>query len=159
MVKVGKRDAHVTHIEGIQRSDSPPCDTVLDDVDELIMSLDNTDHAEACGAEEGPSESKKTVRKVKVVRSPGVPETPPDGEAVPWLSRFESTTALIKQLEDTLRLMESKGVNLTSAWELANTARSLLDSADVAQALIYANRSFRMALDIHRFPETGVAAS
>ena len=159
MVKVGKRNAHVPHLEGIQRSDPPPCDTVLDDVDELIMSLDNTDNAEACRAEEESSESQKTVRKVKVVRSPGVPEASPADAAVPWLDRFESTTALIKQLEDTLRLMESKGVNLTSAWELANTARSLLDSADVAQALIYANRSFGIALDIHRFPESGVAAS
>ncbi len=159
MVKVGKRDAHVPHIEGIQRGDPPACDAVLEDVDELIMSLDSAEHAEACGVDDGSSESKTTVRKVKVVRSPGVPETPPDVGAVPWLDRFESTTALIKQLEDTLKMMESKGVNLTSAWELANTARSLLDSADVAQALIYANRSFRMALDIHRFPETGVAAS
>ena len=159
MVKVGKRDAHVPHIEGIQRSDPPPCDTVLEDVDELIMSLDCVEPSQASGAEEGPSESKKTVRKVKVVRSPGVPETPPGDGAVPWLDRFETTNALIQQLEETLRLMESKGVNLTNAWELANTARSLLDSADVAQALIYANRSFRMALDLHRFPETGVAAS
>ncbi len=159
MVKVGKRDAHVAHIEGIQRSDSPAGDAILEDVDELILSLDNPDQAEACGAEEGPSESEKIVRKVKVVRSPGIPGTLPDEEPVPWLDRFESTTALIKQLEDTLTLMESKGVNLTSAWELANTARSLLDSADVAQALIYANRSFGIALDIHRFPESGVAAS
>ncbi len=159
MVKVGKRDAHVPHIEGIQRSDPPASDTVLEDVDELIMSLDCVEPAQATGAEEAPPESKKTVRKVKVVRSPGVPETPPGEGAVPWLDRFETTNALIQQLEETLRLMESKGVNLTNAWELANTARSLLDSADVAQALIYANRSFRMALDLHRFPETGVAAS
>jgi hypothetical protein len=57
-------------------------------------------------------------------------------------------------------MMESKGCNLTNAWELANTARSLLDSADVTQALIYANRSFRIAQDVHRFPDSaGVAAS
>lgn len=159
MDKAGKRDAPIPHIEGVQRSNSPTCDAVLDDVDELIMTLDCAEPAQASGAEEGSSKTKKIVRKVKVVRSPGVPESPPGEGAVPWLDRFESTNALIQQLEDTLKLMESKGVNLTSAWELANTARSLLDSADVAQALIYANRSFRMALDIHRFPETGVAAS
>lgn len=159
MDKVGKRGVHIPHMKGAQRSDPPACDAVLDDVDELIMSLDGVEPARASGAEEDSSESKRTVRKVKVVRSPGVPETPPDAGAVPWLDRFETTNALIQQLEDTLRLMESKGVNLTNAWELASTAKSLLDSADVAQALIYANRSFRMALDIHRFPETGVAAS
>jgi hypothetical protein len=67
---------------------------------------------------------------------------------------------LIGQLEDTLELMEQRGVNLTSAWALANTARSLLDSADVTQALIYANRSFRLALEVHRLEgPTGAAAS
>jgi hypothetical protein len=159
MVKVGKRDAQIPHVEVHQRGEPPACDAVLDDVNELINSLDCVEPAKASGAEEDSSDSKKIVRKVKVVRSPGVPENPPDEGAVPWLDRFETTNALIQQLEDTLKLMESKGVNLTSAWELANTARSLLDSADVAQALIYANRSFRMALDIHRFPDTGVAAS
>jgi hypothetical protein len=39
-------------------------------------------------------------------------------------------------------------------------ARSLLESADVIQALIYANRSFRLAMDVHRLNgEAKVAAS
>jgi hypothetical protein len=132
---------------------------VAEDIDELISSLD-------C-----PPEKPKVVKKVTVKRvlaqeqpeamsSPGVPEGADDPGAVPWLDRYETTNNLIGQLEETLRVMEAKGVNLTSAWELANTARSLLESADVPQALIYANRSFRLAMDVHRFPDsTGAAAS
>jgi hypothetical protein len=94
-----------------------------------------------------------------VPASPGVPEGEDDGGAMPWLDRYEATNRLIEQLEETLTMMEKRGVNLTQAWELANTARSLLDSADVAQALIFANRSFRMAMDIHRFQEPASGAA
>ena len=73
-----------------------------------------------------------------------------DSGAVPWLDRYDTTERLLEQLEETLRLMESRGLNLTSAWELAMTARALLESADVVQALIYANRAVRVALDTHR---------
>ncbi len=110
-----------------------------------------------------PKERKRSHHEeedIGSVRSPGVPDEVPTEGAVPWLDRYESTNRLISQLEDTLRMMESNGCNLTNAWELANTARSLLDSADVTQALIYANRSFRIAQDLHRFPDSaGVAAS
>ncbi len=109
-----------------------------------------------------PSAKKKVVHEVEdpaIFSSPGVPVGGSDTGAMPWLDRYESTNSLIAQLEDTLRMMEANGCNLTNAWELANTARSLLDSADVTQALIYANRSFRIAQDIHRFPDKGVAAS
>jgi hypothetical protein len=158
MVKAGKRDM-VPQGNGAHGSDPQACDPVMDDVDELIMSLDCVVPSVANSTETEDSERPTRVRKVKVVRSPGIPEEPRGDDAVPWLDRFESTNALIDQLEDTLKMMERKGINLTNAWELANTARSLLDSADVAQALIYANRSFRLALDVHRFPESGVAAS
>ena len=73
-----------------------------------------------------------------------------DSSVIPWMDRYESTERLLKQLEETLQLMEARGVNLSSAWELANTARSLLDSADVIMALIYANRALRLALEVHR---------
>lgn len=158
MVKAGKRGM-IPHAEGAQRSDPQACDPVLDDVDELILSIDCDAPVKASGAEGDAQEKRTKVRKMKVVRSSGIPEEPSSEGAVPWLDRYESTNALISQLEDTLKMMERKGVNLTNAWELANTARSLLDSADVAQALIYANRSFSLALDVHRFPESGVAAS
>ena len=111
-------------------------------------------------AERTQSPDPATEDELAAVRSPGVPEEVADNAVVPWLDRYESTNALIVKLEDTLRMMENKGVNLTNAWELATTARSLLESADVAQALIYANRSFRLALDVHKFPDSpGVAAS
>lgn len=152
VVKAGKR-AGAPPVDRVYEPDSPKsCDPILDDVDELIMSLD-------CE----PSAKKKVVHEVEdpaIFSSPGVPVGGSDTGAMPWLDRYESTNSLIAQLEDTLRMMEANGCNLTNAWELANTARSLLDSADVTQALIYANRSFRIAQDIHRFPDTkGVAAS
>ncbi|UCC92386.1 MAG: hypothetical protein JSW25_06845 [Thermoplasmata archaeon] len=151
MVKAGKRGG-APPVERVYEPDPPEsCDPVLDDVDELIMSLD-------CE----PAAKKKVVQEQDEVdyASPGVPEEPSSEGAVPWLDRYESTNSLITQLEQTLRMMEANGCNLTNAWELANTARSLLDSADVTQALIYANRSFRIAQDIHRFPDrSGVAAS
>ncbi len=158
MVKAGKRGL-MPQAEGAQRSDPRACDPVLDDVDELIMSIDCDAPAAASSSGPDTPDKRTKVRKVKVVRSPGIPEMPSGEGSMPWLDRFETTNALINQLEDTLKMMETKGINLTNAWELANTARSLLDSADVAQALIYANRSFSLALDVHRFPESGVAAS
>jgi hypothetical protein len=143
-------------VERVYEPDDPEsCDPVLDDVDELIMSLDCE-----LSQEQTPEPAPPALEGAGVTASPGIPEGGADGAIVPWLDRYESTNALILQLEDTLRLMETNGVNLTSAWELANTARSLLDSADVTQALIYANRSFRMAQDCHQFPDSGsVAAS
>ncbi len=152
MVKAGKRGG-APPVERVYEADPPDsCDPVLDDVDELIMSLDCEPAAKK---QRVVSEDEETSYV-----SPGVPEEGVSEGAVPWLDRYESTNSLITQLEQTLRMMESNGCNLTNAWELANTARSLLDSADVTQALIYANRSFRIAQDIHRFPDsTGVAAS
>jgi hypothetical protein len=153
MVKAGKRGG-APPVERVYEADPPEaCDPVVDDVDALIMSLD-------CE----PAAKKKVVHEETEdetpYTSPGVPEEPTSEGAVPWLDRYESTNSLISQLEQTLRMMEANGCNLTNAWELANTARSLLDSADVTQALIYANRSFRIAQDIHRFPDkSGVAAS
>lgn len=152
VVKAGKRGA-APPVNRVYEPDSPKsCDPVLDDVDELIMSLD-------CK----PAVKKRVVHEEEdsaSFASPGVPEGGSASSAMPWLDRYESTNSLISQLEDTLRMMEANGCNLTNAWELANTARSLLDSADVTQALIYANRSFSIAQDIHRFPDNkGVAAS
>jgi len=152
VVKAGKRGG-APPVERVYEADPPKnCDPVLNDVDELIMSLD-------CE----PAAKKKVVHEEEEEKtsytSPGVPEEASAGGAVPWLDRYESTNSLILQLEQTLRMMEANGCNLTNAWELATTARSLLDSADVTQALIYANRSFRVAQDIHRFPDKGVAAS
>jgi hypothetical protein len=154
MVKAGKRGG-APPVERVFEADPPdPCDPVIDDVDDLIMSLD-------CP----PATKKKKVVHEETedpssYASPGVPEEAVSDGAVPWLDRYESTNNLINQLEQTLRMMEANGCNLTNAWELANTARSLLDSADVTQALIYANRSFRIAQDLHRFPDrAGVAAS
>jgi hypothetical protein len=142
-------------VERVYEADPPKaCDPILDDVDELIMSLDCEPAAKKKKVSHDDGEDSSSYT------SPGVPEEPSSEGAVPWLDRYESTNSLISQLEQTLRMMEANGCNLTNAWELANTARSLLDSADVTQALIYANRSFRIAQDIHRFPDsTGVAAS
>lgn len=152
MVKAGKRGG-APPVERVYEADPPKsCDPVLEDVDELIMSLN-------C---EPAAKKKRVVHEEEVTsyRSPGVPEEASAGGAVPWLNRYETTNSLILQLEQTLRMMEANGCNLTNAWELANTARSLLDSADVTSALIYANRSFRIAQDIHRFPDaTSVAVS
>jgi len=151
MVKAGKRVDAPPVDRVYEPDDERACDPMDDDLDQLISSIDCAP-AKRRGAppEEDPGQH----------RSPGVPEGGSDGGAVPWLDRYETTSSLIMQLEDTLRMMESRGCNLTNAWELANTARSLLDSADVTQALIYANRSFRLAQEIHRFPEHGhVAAS
>lgn len=157
-----KADEHGSPPFGDEASEpagGPGCDPIIDDVDELISSID-------CGTEAGerresPGEDdEEGAGKVSDVRSPDVPDEAIDTGAVPWLDRYQATNDLICKLEDTLRMMERQGVNLTTAWELANTARSLLESADVAQALIYANRSFRMAQDLHRFPDSqGVAAS
>jgi len=153
MVKAGKMGG-APPVERVYEPDpSESCDPIIDDVDELIMSL-------ACE----PAAKKKAVHDKGddpgSFKSPGVPEQGVAEGAVPWLDRFETTNNLISQLEQTLRMMEANGCNLTNAWEMANTARSLLDSADVTQALIYANRSFSIAQDIHRFPDKGgVAAS
>jgi hypothetical protein len=153
MVKAGKRGG-APPVERVYEADPPrSCDPVLDDVDELIMSID-------CEPRERKRSHHDEKEDEASYASPGVPDEGATEGAVPWLDRYESTNRLITQLEQTLRMMESNGCNLTNAWELANTARSLLDSADVTQALIYANRSFRIAQDIHRFPDSaGVAAS
>ena len=153
MVKAGKRGG-APPVERVYEADPPKdsCDPVIDDVDQLIMSID-------CEPEER-AQSHREEEDTGPIQSPGVPDEGATEGAVTWLDRYDSTNRLSTQLEDTLRMMESRGCNLTNAWELANTARSLLDSADVTQALIYANRSFRIAQDIHRFPESsGVAAS
>jgi hypothetical protein len=152
VVKAGKRGG-APPVERVYEADPPgSCDPVLDDVDELIMSID-------CEPSEKQRPQQEVAEDSPAYSSPGVPDESVTEGAVPWLDRYESTNRLITQLEDTLRMMESNGCNLTNAWELANTARSLLDSADVTHALIYANRSFRIAQDIHRFPDSGVAAS
>lgn len=154
MVKAGKRGT-APPVDRVYEVVDPACDPVMDDVDELILSLD-------CPPAKAADDDAVMAKEASTLEAPeqGMPESTSDTGGVPWLDRYESTSSLINQLEDTLRMMESKGVNLTNAWELANTARSLLDSADVAQALIYANRSFRVALDTHRFRDsTGVAAS
>lgn len=123
------------------------------------MSLDCGTEAEGQQDSDG-EEAEASAEEAQTVRSPEVPDEGTDTSAVAWLDRYQATNDLILKLEETLAMMERQGVNLTSAWELANTARSLLESADVAQAIIYANRSFRMALDLHRFPDSqGVAAS
>ena len=133
---------------------------MLDDVDELIMYLDSADPGGPKLPEPGPPEPPDHYEDLPLPPSPSIPDGSNDAAAIPWLDRFEATERLIVQLEDTLGLMEQRGVNLTSAWELANTARALLDSADVTQALIYANRSFRLALEVHRLEgPSGVAAS
>ena len=126
------------------------CVDVLGDVDSLLMSID-TCHD---GAPEGGEGSGDAIEaggeegSGEVVAEGGGSNM--DSSVIPWMDRYESTERLLKQLEETLRLMEARGVNLSSAWELANTARSLLDSADVIMALIYANRALRLALEVHR---------
>jgi hypothetical protein len=150
VVKAGKRGGAPPVDKVYEARSSESCDPIQDDLDQLIMSIDCEPKAKEQVHHEEDEAS---------IASPGVPEEGATEGAVPWLDRYESTNALISQLEQTLRMMESNGCNLTNAWELANTARSLLDSADVTQALIYANRSFRIAQDIHRFPDAGVAAS
>ena len=124
------------------------CVDVLDDVDSLLMTIDacqdgTGERGGDAGGGEGGSEGSGEV-------AADGPSSNLDSSIIPWMDRYESTERLLKQLEETLRLMEARGVNLSSAWELANTARSLLDSADVIMALIYANRALRLALEVHR---------
>ena len=155
MVKAGKREADTLLGEVSEPAGKEACDPVIDDVDELIMSLD-------CEPQEPQVHEEVPLNHegLELPPTPEIPEGSNDTGAVPWLDRFDSTKRLIEQLEDTLKMMQDRGVNLTSAWELATTARSLLDSADVIQALIYTNRSFRMAQEIQRNDgQTGVAAS
>jgi hypothetical protein len=155
VVKAGKREATTSIKEVPEPARGDACDPVIDDVDELIMSLD-CEPAEP----QAPEEINLGLNDVELPRSPKIPDGSNDAGAVPWLDRFDSTERLIEQLEDTLKMMEDRGVNLTSAWQLATTARSLLESADVVQALIYANRSFRMALEVQRGDgQMGAAAS
>ena len=126
------------------------CVDVLDDVDSLLMSIDSCNDVahDAGGATEDAVETGGEGGSGEVaVEGKG---SNLDSSVIPWMDRYESTERLLKQLEETLGLMEARGVNLTSAWELANTARSLLDSADVIMALINANRALRMALEVHR---------
>ncbi len=160
MVKAGKRDVAALK-EGLDEMDpGADSDPVLDDVDELINSLDSEELEGPQLPEPGPPEPPDQYEDLPLPPSPSIPDGSNDAAAIPWLDRFEATERLIVQLEETLDLMGQRGINLSSAWELANTARALLDSADVTQALIYANRSFRLALEVHRLEgSTGVAAS
>jgi hypothetical protein len=145
--------------QGMASTPTGDCADVLDDVDSLLLSIDGDGEGRRkadCG--EKQSEEKIAEELADVVVEPNAYSY--DSGAVPWLDRYDTTERLLEQLEETLRLMESRGVNLTSAWELATTARALLESADVVQALIYANRAFRVALDTHRtVAGTGGAAS
>ncbi len=147
--------------EGAASAHSADCADVLDDVDSLLLSIDdNGDGDGRRKADSGRTGSEEEIAEelADVVVEPDAYSY--DSGAVPWLDRYDTTERLLEQLEETLRLMESRGLNLTSAWELAMTARALLESADVVQALIYANRAFRVALDIHRtHAGTGGAAS
>ncbi len=156
MVKAGRRDSAPIGESMNQPVSEGPKKTVLDDVDELIMCLD-------CEPE---AKRRQDTEEIDILddddeelESPDIPDGSEEAGPVPWLDRYEATSHLIGQLEDTLKMMDAEGVNLTGAWELANTARSLLDSADVVQALIYANRSFHVARQVHRVGPSGVAAS
>ncbi len=131
---------------------------ILDDVDELIHSIDS-----------GNDARKRQDDSELIIMDDDDDEGDVDtavegGEAlddtvIPWMERYDTTEKLITQVEETLRNLEQRGVNLTTAWDMANTARSLLDSADVVQALIYANRSFRLALEVHRLQDGGGGAA
>ena len=125
------------------------CADFLDDVDSLLLSIDtcHDDTPDRGGGTDDDVDAGDGGSGEAAVAEKG---TDLDSSIIPWMDRYESTERLLKQLDETLRLMEARGVNLTSAWELANTARSLLDSADVIMALIYANRALRMALEVHR---------
>ena len=154
MVKAGKRDSAAV-ASGVDKPASDAAqDAILDDVDELLNCLDCKPEAEQ--AEE---EALDILEDSDDLEVPEIPDGSNDAGPVPWLDRYETTSHLIGQLEDTLRMMEEEGINLTEAWEMANTARSLLDSADVVQALIFANRSFNMARQVHRMGSSGAAAS
>jgi len=126
------------------------CVDVLDDVDTLLMSIDSCNDGAPDRGEGGEDvvETGGEGGSGAVATEGGGSNL--DSSVIPWMDRYESTERLLKQLEETLSLMEARGVNLSSAWELANTARSLLDSADVIMALIYANRALRLALEVHR---------
>jgi hypothetical protein len=154
VVKAGKRDSAAV-APGIEKPASDAAqDAVLDDVDELLNCLDCEQ-----AVEHEEDESLDILDDADELEAPSIPDGSNDAGPVPWLDRYETTSHLIGQLEDTLRMMEEEGVNLTEAWEMANTARSLLDSADVVQALIFANRSFNMARQVHRMGSSGAAAS
>jgi hypothetical protein len=126
------------------------CEDVLDDVDSLLHSIDSCrEGPEGSGGGGDEDVGSSSDGSGEAVASSGTGFTD-DSCVIPWMDRYDTTERLLKQLEETLRLMEARGINLTSAWELANTARSLLDSADVVTALIYANRAMRMALEVYR---------
>jgi hypothetical protein len=141
------RDAPSGDEDEGEHSVSQAKDSIIDDVDELIMSIDQEPEGpQEPSTDEPPLEPEKQLPPP----SPEIPEGSDDSGAVPWLDRYQATNHLIEKLEETLNMMEERGVNLTEAWQLATIAKSLLDSADVVQALIYANRSFRLAMDVHR---------
>jgi hypothetical protein len=132
---------------------------ILDDVEELILSIDSGNDVKKqhddgeliiMDDDDDEEEADTDVEGEETL----------DDSVIPWMDRYDTTEKLITQVEETLRQLEERGVNLTTAWDMANTARSLLDSADVVQALIYANRSFRLALEVHRLQDgSGGAAS
>jgi hypothetical protein len=154
VVKAGKRDSTAI-APGMEKPASDAAqEPILDDVDELLNCID----CEPVVQQE-EDEVLDILDDAEGIESPSIPDSSNDAGPVPWLDRYETTSHLIGQLEDTLRMMEEEGVNLTEAWEMANTARSLLESADVVQALIFANRSFNMARQVHRMGSSGAAAS
>ena len=134
------------------------CAGVLDDVDDLLDSLDGEAAQGARGCSDGDA-SKEAAEEIAelVVEPQGYGF---DSGVVPYLDRYETTERLIDQLEETLQLMEARGTPLTTAWELVRTARAFLESAEIVQALIYANRALRVALEVNRLHMTpGGAAS
>ncbi len=132
----------------VQSPGDRDCAGVLDDVDDLLGSIDTPGAQGAKGCADGDASQQAAEEIAEIVAEPqgyGF-----DSGVVPYLDRYETTERLIEQLEETLHLMEARGVNLTTAWELVTTARALLESADIVQALIYANRALRVALEVNR---------
>ena len=124
------------------------CGSVLDDVDDLLTSINERGVEGARGCAGGDSSKEVAEEIAELVAEPqgyGF-----DSGVVPYLDRYETTERLLEQLEETLHLMEARGINLTTAWELVRTARALLESADIVQALICANRALRVALEVNR---------
>jgi hypothetical protein len=124
------------------------CVEVLDDVDNLLDSLDqkSVDGSRGCADGDASEQAADEIAEL-VVEPQGYGF---DSGVMPYLDRYETTERLLEQLEETLQLMEARGTVLTTAWELVRTARALLESAEIVQALIYANRALRVALEVNR---------